>query len=112
MRVSDAQQGASIVMVADRVIHRAFRAEWSASVRDVSSGAQQLACSETARNDYLPGSELPKVLTLRWWANGKCDALPPGSYVLSTNWRIDAGWWHSAKEISSISNIFVIREPK
>lgn len=89
--VGDTRAGLPVVMHVDRRINRDFVGRWSVTVRELQGTENMLACVASAAGDYKRGAKLPKTLTLSWWTNGKCEALPVGVYVVTTIWEVENG---------------------
>ena len=91
MWVDDTTAGAPVVMHVDRRIKRDFVGRWSVTVRELQGTENVLACVASAAGDYKVGAKLPKILTLGWWTNGRCEGLPVGVYVVTTIWEVENG---------------------
>lgn len=108
--VGDAVQGDPVSMTVDRSILREFRATYTVEVRTFPGRAVQCVASDTL--NYHPENQLPPVVTLEWWANdGECAGakLPPGDYIVLTDWRIAAPIEGMADPVvHSESNIFTV----
>ena len=108
VRIADARVGQPIVMSVDRTIHRITDAAWSVSVKSLTSGKHSAVCSHDAFTRYRPGALLPIPVTLGWWTHGRCEALPPGQYVVDTIWRIKTPLLLGEKVVVVTSNIFEV----
>ena len=110
VRVQNGAAGASIVMRVDREIKRPFAAVWTAQVRTVrESGEGYVACTASAYSEYKDGAELPEMLTLDWWTDGRCATLPAGRYMLSTAWRINPNGIWPSNIVRADSNVFEVK---
>lgn len=110
VEVQDSVAGASIAMSVDREIKRPFDAVWTAQVRTFKSdGTGYVACTASAYSEYKAGAELPKMLTMDWWTDGRCATLPPGRYMLSTAWRINPNGVFPSKIVRIDSNVFEVK---
>lgn len=109
VRVQNSVAAASIVMKVDREIKRPFDAVWTTQVRTFRpDGEGYVACTASAYSEYKAGADLPQLLTMDWWTDGRCPTLPPGKYMLSTAWRINpSGIWPS-KIVRADSNVFEV----
>lgn len=108
VQVNDSKVGHKVTMKVDRTIKRNFQAVWNVSVRKVEDGSDSVFCTASSMSEYRPGAELPKSLTLDWWADGRCDALPAGQYFVSTAWRIESNGMLPSKRVQIDSNIFEV----
>jgi len=108
VRVADGRVGQPVIMYVQREIKRDFTATWGVSVRQLSEGKTFIACAQSAVADYRRGTDLPEVVTLGWWSNGRCETLPAGVYVLQTTWQIHGTGLLPAKTVHSTSNPFKV----
>lgn len=108
VRVADGRAGQPVIMYVQREIKRDFTATWGVSVRQISEGRTFVACAQSAVSDYRRGSDLPEVVTLGWWSNGRCETLPAGVYVLQTTWQIHGAGLLPTKIVRSTSNPFTV----
>ena len=108
VRVADGIEGKPVLMHVERTIHRDFAGTWGVSVRSLTDQGSMVACAASAVSDYRTGADLPKVLTLGWWTNGRCETLPPGTYLVQTTWQIHGSGILPAKTVQATSNPFVI----
>jgi hypothetical protein len=108
VRVADSDLGQPIVMYVERDIHRDFTGTWGVSVRQMLNGKTHVACAASAVADYQVGSDLPEVITLGWWTNGRCETLPVGVYVVQTVWQVHGAGLLPAKTVHSTSNPFKV----
>ena len=108
VRIADSEAGKPILMYVERDIHRDFSGTWGVSVRQILDGKSRVACAQSAVIHYPVGSDLPEVLTLGWWTNGRCETLPAGVYVVQTTWQIHGKGLLPAKTISNTSNPFKV----
>lgn len=106
--VHDSKEDESVLMEVDRTIKRDFVGTWVVSVRKVDDGRREVVCYASSESNYRHGSDLPPVLTLGWWTNGRCDRLPVGKYVVSTDWNIHASDFWPSKRVSAESNVFEV----
>lgn len=88
VRVLDSKVGEPILMEVSREIHQPFFAEWVVVVRRERRGRWIVVCPSIGQTDYRIDADLPDPLTLEWWSNGDCGALPPGHYMVTTTWSI------------------------
>jgi hypothetical protein len=107
----DSVHGAEVVLVVDRDVHREFYGEWAVAVRRRAADGDnwQLVCTARGAKNYLPGDLLPDPLTLDWWTGGQCPNPPPGDILISTVWRIEAGFARD-RILHRDSNIFRVHE--
>ena len=108
VRVADGVVGQPVVMHVQRTIHRDFTGTWGVTVRALEDTGTFVACAASAVSDYRIGSDLPEVITLGWWTNGRCETLPPGTYLVQTTWQILGSGIMPAKTVQATSNPFVI----
>lgn len=110
VRVADGIEGKPVLMHVERTIHRDFTGTWGVSVRRLTDQGQgsMVACAASAVSDYRIDEYLPVVLTLGWWTNGRCETLPPGTYLVQTTWQIHGSGILPAKTVQAASNPFVI----
>jgi hypothetical protein len=78
------------------------------SVREIRNGKNVLTCNASEQADYQVGTDLPEILTLGWWTDGKCVTLPPGSYIVNSTWNIHGTGLLPNKAVTATSNIFEI----
>jgi hypothetical protein len=104
----DGPAGAPVVLDVERRIHRPFVADWSVLVRRWTPGGWTVACAARGGGDYRPDAALPTPVTLGWWTDGKCSALPAGRYFVSTVWTIRAGDLWPEKLLHVDSNVFTV----
>jgi len=107
VNVSNSVVGVPPVMVVDRVISRAFLADWTVTVMRKGQNGFYSDCAAHGQTDYTPESELPTDLTLDWWTwPDKCP-LKEGEYYIRTLWdlRVLGGL---TKEERVTSNIFQV----
>ena len=109
VRVADGIEGRPVLMHVERTIHRDFAGTWGVTVRSLTAHGSMVACAASAVSDYRTGADLPGVLTLGWWTTGRCEALPPGTYLVQTTWQIHGSGLIPAKTVQATSNPFVIR---
>ena len=95
-------------MHVERTIHRDFTGTWGVSVRSLTDQGSMVACAASAVSDYRIGADLPEILTLGWWTNGRCETLPAGTYLVQTTWQIHGSGILPAKTLQVTSNPFVI----
>ena len=110
VRVADSQANKPVVMYIDRKIHRDFVGVWGVTVRRLKDTGTHIACASSALSDYKEGNELPEVVTLGWWTNGKCETLPVGVYIVQTTWQIQSNGFLPNKVVTQTSNPFKITE--
>lgn len=110
IRVADSQANQPVIMYIDRKIHRDFVGVWGVTVRSIKDTGVHIVCASSALSDYKEGNELPEVVTLGWWTNGKCETLPVGIYVVQTTWQIQSNGIFPTKVVSQTSNPFKITE--
>lgn len=110
VRVADSQANQPVVMYIDRKIHRDFVGVWGVTVRSIQDTGVHIACASSALSDYKEGAELPEVVTLGWWTNGKCETLPVGVYIVQTTWQIQSNGFFPTKVVTQTSNPFKIIE--
>ena len=108
VRVADSRAGQPLVMYVQREIHRDFSGTWGVSVREMTAGGTYVACAQSAVADYRKGADLPNVVTLGWWTNGRCATLPAGVYVVQTTWQIHGSGLLPAKTVQNTSNPFKV----
>ena len=108
VRVADGIEGKPVLLHVERTIHRDFTGTWGVSVRSLTNHGSLVACAASAVSDYRIGADLPEVLTLGWWTNGRCETLPPGTYLVQTTWQIHGSGILPAKTVQATSNPFVI----
>lgn len=110
VRVADGIEGKPVLMHVERTIHRDFTGTWGVSVRRLTDQGQgsMVACVASAMSDYRIDEYLPGLLTLGWWTNGRCETLPPGTYLVQTTWQIHGSGTLPAKTVQAASNPFVI----
>ena len=108
VRVADGTEGRPILMHVERTIHRDFSGTWGVSVRSLTGQGSMVSCAASAVSSYRTGADLPEVLTLGWWRNGRCETLPPGTYLVQTTWQIHGSGILPAKTVQATSNPFVI----
>ena len=108
VRVADGIEGRPVLMHVERTIHRDFAGTWGVTVRSLTAHGSMVACAASAVSDYRTGADLPGVLTLGWWTTGRCEALPPGTYLVQTTWQIHGSGLIPAKTVQATSNPFVI----
>jgi hypothetical protein len=106
----DSVHGAEVVLVVDRDVHREFYGEWRVLVRRVTpDGRVEIVCAASGGGNYRPDAALPDPVTLAWWTNGQCPHPPPGDILISTVWRIEAGFARD-RILHRDSNIFRVHE--
>lgn len=110
VRVSDATTSTQPLLYVDRTIHRPFQGTWNVTIKRLDLHQEIVACAENARVFYEPKHRLPPVITLGWWTNGTCTALPPGFYVVDTIWEIRENVLMPDKSVRTTSNVFEIRD--
>lgn len=49
-------------------------------------GAHMVCTGHGGPYSYRPDAVLPEPITLSWWTNGACDAIPPGRIEIETTW--------------------------
>lgn len=109
IHVEDSYQGDPIVMKVDRDIKRTFYADWNVTIRQRVHNGFVIKCYTQASTDYRVDAVYPDPLTLTWWANGDCENLAPGSYVMTTTWKIRPDWFGIAeRKLTVESNTFRI----
>ena len=108
--VADSQVNKPVVMYVDRKIHRNFVGVWGVTVRSMKDTGTQITCASSALADYKEEAELPEVVTLGWWTNGKCETLPVGVYIVQTTWQIQGNDFLPTKIVTQTSNPFKITE--
>ena len=106
INLSNARQGAPIVMAVDRDIHRAFRGHWSVTVRQWDGAGWVTYCNASGSSNYRADARFPVPLTLRWWTDGQCYDLSPGRYRITTRWVIDTTL--PDKTVTADSNVFEV----
>lgn len=107
--VFDGPADADVIMSVDREIRRPFEARRDVLVREIVGDGTVVVCLESGSGDYRVDAALPSPLTLKSWTNGQCPSLPPGKYLVSTIWHIDAEPM-PAKVVRAVSNVFDIQE--
>ena len=110
VRVADSQVNKPVVMYVDRKIHRNFVGVWGVTVRSIKDTGTQITCASSALSDYKEEAELPEIVTLGWWTNGKCETLPVGVYIVQTTWQIQSNGILPTKVVTQTSNPFKITE--
>ena len=110
VRVADSQVNKPVVMYIDRKIHKDFVGTWGVTVRALENTGTYVTCAASAVSDYRIGTDLPEVITLGWWTNGRCETLPVGVYVVQTTWQIQGNGFLPNKTVTQTSNPFKITE--
>ena len=110
VHVVDGYTNKPVIMAVDRTIHRDFVGVWGVTVRSIKDTGVHIECASSALSDYKKGAELPEVVTLGWWTNGKCETLPVGAYIVQTTWQIQSNGILPTKVITQTSNPFKITE--
>lgn len=110
VHVADSQTNKPVVMYVDRKIHRNFVGVWGVTVRSMKDTGTQITCASSALADYKEETELPEIVTLGWWTNGKCETLPVGVYIVQTTWQIQGNSFLPNKIVTQTSNPFKITE--
>lgn len=108
VRVADGVVNKPVVMYVQRTIHRDFVGTWGVTVRELENTGTYVTCAASAVSDYRIGTDLPEVITLGWWTNGRCETLPAGTYLIQTTWQIHSVSIFPTKTIQATSNPFVI----
>ena len=108
VRVADGIDVKPVLMHVERTIHRDFTGTWGVSVRSLTNHGSSVACAASAVSSYRIDADLPGVLTLGWWTNGRCETLPAGTYLVQTTWQIHSSGILPAKTVQATSNPFVI----
>lgn len=108
VRVADGIEGRPVLMHVERTINRDFTGTWGVTVRELQDTGTYVACAASAVSDYRIGSDLPEVVTLGWWTNGRCETLPAGTYIVQTTWQVHGAGILPAKTLQVTSNPFVI----
>ena len=108
VRVADGIEGKPVLMHVERTIHRDFTGTWGVSVRSLTDQGSMVACAASAVSDYRIGEDLPEVVTLGWWTNGRCETLPAGTYLVQTTWQIHGSGILPSKTVQATSNPFKI----
>lgn len=106
MHVDDVKAGQPIGIKIERTIERKTSASWLVMVHRVTSAGYESVCAANGLGLYKPGARLPEPLTLRWWTNNACDTLPPGRYVITTQWDLKQPIVRSL--ITRVSNEFEV----
>jgi hypothetical protein len=70
--IADAALGDMITVHVDRSVNHSFTGRYTVVLLDVETG--QVVCEGGDQTIYLPGRELPGIITLDWWTDG---AEPP-----------------------------------
>lgn len=112
IHISDASQGAPVVMIVDREIVRPFVGRYNVSIHAWVNNAWQAHCNTPISDPwtYKVGAKYPVPLTLQWWTEGKCHPLPPGKYMVTTSWYLyDLGIFPD-KRVTVESNIFEVKQ--
>lgn len=107
--VRDGFVGEDLTMIVNRTIHRDFAGQWIVQMRRQGTMGWHLECSATGPSIYKKGSELPYVLTMKWWVSNQCVTQQPGIYKLETTWMIDVPFVDN-RVLTVESNPFMIRE--
>ena len=108
VQVADGIEGKPVLMHVERTIHRDFTGTWGVSVRSLTNHGSSVACAASAVSSYRINADLPGVLTLGWWTNGRCETLPAGTYLIQTTWQIHGSGILPSKTVQATSNPFVI----
>ena len=108
VRVADGVVNKPVVMYVHRTIHRNFVGTWGVTVRALENTGTYVTCAASAVSDYRIGTDLPEVITLGWWTDGRCETLPAGTYLIQTTWQIHNVGIFPTKTIQATSNPFVI----
>jgi len=90
--VVDSTEGNPIFMTVDRDVNRDFTGIWSVDLRrlDPDTGGWISECvTDETRQPYFAGAALRRPLTLDYWASPECADLGPGTYFITTMWRIN-----------------------
>ena len=110
MIVADVDFGEPIVIHVDRDIKHEVLARWYVTIRQFDGEGWQAFCTANGQATYSPEARLPEPLTLSWWTDGNCGALPPGQYVAVTSWVLEPIWSVGTRRTSPMtSNVFEVR---
>ena len=109
VQVENSKVGQPVSMTVKRTVNTAFVGSWYVTVRQWD-GAWVPYCAARGDAYYQPDSRLPADLTLTWWTDEKprCSNLPVGKYEMLTRWVIKGKGILPDKEISMLSNTFLV----
>lgn len=104
--VSAERVGQSAVLNVDRTIHRDLPMEYTVRIMaQMGSGWRQVCKAESNVFLYRAGAVLPDPVTLDWWTDGACRALPPGRVQIITTWKPDRRDLESVTAVAELGGI-------
>jgi hypothetical protein len=92
-------------IIYDRTVHKPFSATWNVEVHLAGDKTDFSYCTGSGVNNYEPSPEAKDANVLLSWFIGKDCHLPPGQYLLQTNWEIRPEGYPTKRESYS-SNLF------
>jgi hypothetical protein len=111
--VPDAVEGAPIRMDVDREIMTDFQGRYQVTVRNLSDRGWKIDCTaESPWRGYRGGSAPLEVITLDWWTDGACTAVPVGLAEVCTTITIRAPGEPIASLCSNVFHVFDKQEDR
>jgi hypothetical protein len=81
------RDGDTALLVVDRQIKREIPMSYAVRVFQIDDRGAHLICTaDHGPYMYRPDAVLPEVVTLEWWTDGDCAAIPPGRVEIETTW--------------------------
>lgn len=108
VHIDDSFSGAAPRMSVDRIIHRPFKGDWTATVMRKDSLGFAVYCTANGSADYRPDTSLPEDVNLNWWTWPTVCPLPPGTYLVKTLWVLHLPLFPD-KEVRNTSNVFKVK---
>lgn len=88
--VTAERAGETAILLVDREIHSPINMAYTVRIMAEEGGRLVQTCkAESNTFLYLPTAKLPDRITLDWWTNGECAALPDGPALIVTTWDPD-----------------------
>jgi hypothetical protein len=85
--VTAERQGDTAILHVDREIKKPLMMSFDVRVFMIQpQGAWLICTAQGGPYQYRPDAILPHPVTLKWWTNGACDALPEGRIEIETTW--------------------------
>lgn len=105
--VPDFIEGDNPLIIYDRHAKKTFFGYWNVEVHKLGEATDYAYCSGSGSAKYEIKEQLPKIgVTLEWFIGKDCK-LPPGQWILQTNWEIHAEGY-PPKFLTFNSNLFNI----
>ena len=83
-------EGDNPLIVYDRLVKKQFMGFWNVEVHMLAGATDYAYCTGSGSAKYETKEQLPKIgVTLEWFIGKDCH-LPPGQWILQTNWEIHA----------------------